>query len=85
MSSVTLRAVGGSVVVALPKPALQQLKLRAGSRVSVAVERGKVTLTPTSKPRYTLNELLAQCDFRKRPSREDREWHAAIPIGKEII
>ena len=85
MPNVTLRAVGGSVVVALPKPSLQQLNLRAGSRVRVDVDRGKVTLTPISKPRYTLVELLTQCDFKKRPSREERAWQSARPVGKEII
>lgn len=85
MSNATLRTVGGSVVVALPRPALQQLKLRAGSRVTVAVERGKVTLTPASKPRYTLAELLASCDFKKRPSRDEREWQKSKPVGKEVI
>lgn len=85
MPNVTLRAVGGSVVVALPKPSLQQLNLRAGSRVRVDVDRGKVTLTPISKPRYTLAELLAKCDFTKRPSREERAWQSSKPVGKEII
>lgn len=85
MPNVTLRAVGGSVVVALPKPSLQQLNLRAGSRVRVDVDRGKVTLTPISKPRYTLAELLAKCDFTKRSSREESSWQSSKPVGKEII
>lgn len=85
MSNVTLRSVGGSVVVTLPKPSLQQLNLRAGSRVRVDVDRGKVTLTPISKPRYTLAELLAKCDFKKRPSGEERAWQSSEPVGKEIF
>jgi antitoxin ChpS len=85
MPNVTLRAVGGSVVVALPKPSLQELNLRPGSRVRVEVERGKVTLTPISKPRYSLDELLAKCDFKKRASREERAWQSAKPVGKEVI
>ena len=85
MSNAILRAVGGSVVVALPKPSLERLNLRAGSRVKIEVDRGKVTLTPVSKPRYTLAELLAQCDFSKKASREERAWQSAKPVGKEII
>jgi antitoxin ChpS len=85
MSNVTLRAVGGSVVVALPKPSLERLNLRPGSRVRVAVDRGKVTLTPIAKPRYTLAELLAKCDFSRKASREERDWQLAKPVGKEII
>lgn len=85
MSNATLRAVGGSVVVALPKPSLDRLNLRPGSRVKVEVDRGKVTLTPITKPRYSLAELLAKCDFRKRASPEDRAWQSAKPVGKEIL
>ena len=85
MSNAILRAVGGSVVVALPKPSLERLNLRAGSRVRVEVDRDKVTLTPISKPRYTLAELLAKCDFSKKMSREERAWVSSKPVGREII
>ena len=85
MSNATLRAVGGSVVVALPRPSLERFNLRPGSRVKVAVDRGKVTLTPIAKPRYTLAKLLSKCDFTKKASLEERAWQAAGPVGKEII
>lgn len=85
MSNATLRAVGGSVVVALPKPSLERLSLRAGSRVRVAVDRGKVTLTPIATPRHTLAQLLAKCDFTKKASREERAWESAKPVGREIL
>ena len=85
MSNATLRAVGGSVVVALPKPALVRLNLRPGSQVRVEVDRGKVTLTPITKPRYSLSELLGKCDFKKKASSDGRAWQAAKPVGKEIL
>ena len=85
VSNATLRAVGGSVVVALPKPSLERLNLRAGSRVKIEVDDGKVTLTPVAKPRYTLARLLAGCDFTKKSSSEDRAWQSARPVGKEIL
>jgi antitoxin ChpS len=85
MSNAVLRAVGGSVVVALPKPSLERLNLRAGSRVRIEVDGDKVTLTPIAKPRYTLAELLANCDFSRRVSREERAWLSSKPAGKEII
>ena len=85
MSNATLRAIGGSVVVALPKPSLARLNLHPGSRVKVEVDRGKVTLTPIAKPRYTLAELLAKCDFSRKASRDERAWQSARPVGKEII
>jgi antitoxin ChpS len=85
MSNATLRAVGGSVVVALPKPSLERLNLRPGSRVRVEVDRGKVTLTPIATPRYTLSELLAKCHFSRKASLEERAWLSDKPVGKEII
>ena len=85
MSNATLRAVGGSVMVALPKPSLERLNLRPGSRVRVAVDRGKVTLTPIAMPRYTLAQLLAKCDFNKKAPLQERAWETAEPVGKEII
>ena len=61
MPNVTLRAVGGSVVVALPKPSLQELNLRAGSRVRLAVEHGKVTrlkVTPKNRTKDVVIQSL---------------------------
>ena len=37
------------------------------------------------KPRYTLAELLAQCDFDMPLSQEDKDWLNAKPVGKEIL
>jgi len=86
MSNATLRAVGGSVMVALPKPSLERLNLSPGSRVNIAVDRGKVTLTPIAKPQYSLEEVLSQCGrnaFRK--SRADSDWLADRLVGKEAV
>lgn len=85
MSKAVLRAIGGSVMVALPKPLLAHVRLGPGSVVDLSMERGKITLAPRARPRYTLQELLAQCDFRKRPKRADREWQSAPLAGKELL
>ena len=37
------------------------------------------------RPRYTLNELPAQCDPKPRRTKEDREWLADKPAGRELI
>jgi hypothetical protein len=36
-----------------------------------------------TRPRYTLNELLARCDFSIPMSAEDREWLDAPAVGRE--
>jgi antitoxin component of MazEF toxin-antitoxin module len=37
------------------------------------------------KPRYTLNELLAQCDASEPLSKEDRTWIDLPSVGKELL
>ena len=58
MHTATLRAVGGSVSVTLPRQMLRTLGLVAGASVAVTVEGGRLVLSP-ARPRYTLDELLA--------------------------
>jgi len=71
-----LRKVGGSVTLAVPPALLDMLQLRPGAKVGLAVEDGRLIIEPRPKPRYTLEELLAQCNPKARRSREDREWLA---------
>jgi antitoxin ChpS len=58
MHTATLRAVGGSVSVTLPRQMLRTLGLAAGASVAVTVEDGRLVLSP-ARPRYSLIELLA--------------------------
>ena len=85
-AAVTLRTLGGSVVLAVPKQILSMLHLGAGSLVNVNVENGKLVVEPKVKPRYTLAELLAQCNEKNMAlAKEDREWLDAGPVGKEAL
>jgi antitoxin ChpS len=76
MHTTNLRKVGGSVMLAVPRAVLDVLRLRPGARVGIAVERGRLVVEPQERPRYTLDELLAQCDPRARRTKEEREWLA---------
>lgn len=85
MTTVALRALGGSVVMAVPRQILNMLHLGAGSQVEVSVENGRLVVEPKVKPRYTLAELLSQCtEENMAMTDEDREWLDAKPVGKEI-
>lgn len=84
MNVTILRKVGGSTMVAVPRALLEQLNIKAGSLVGLELERGRIVIEPQSRPRYSLNELLAKCD----PSSElanDREWLDSTAIGTELI
>ena len=62
MHTTNLRKVGGSVMLAVPPAILDLLHLAPGAKVGLAVEQGRLVVEPTARPRYTLDELLAQCD-----------------------
>lgn len=79
----TLRKVGGSIMLAVPPALLDILRLQSGARVGVAVESGRLVVEPQRRPRYTLKELLAQCNPKAPRSKQDREWLDAKPVGGE--
>ena len=85
MHTTNLRKVGGSVMLAVPPAILDQLQLKAGATVGLAVEGDRLILQPKPTPRYTLEELLAKSDYSQPMSPEDREWIDAPPVGRELI
>ena len=85
MATSTLRNVGGSVMMAIPKPFLETLGLAANSKVEVTIEDGRLITIPRARPKYTLEELIAQCDLDAPLSPEDEEWLNDPPVGREVI
>jgi len=80
MNTATLRAVGGSVSVNLPRQLLRTLGLEIGSSVAVTVEGGRLVLAPV-RQRYTLTDLLAGMKPGDMPT--DEQWQRAKPVGRE--
>lgn len=85
MHSTNLRKVGGSVMLAVPPALLDALDLKVGTKVDIGVENGRIVVFKRKKPRYTLKELLDQCDDNLPFDDEDRQWLDSAPIGKELI
>jgi antitoxin ChpS len=85
MPTTILRKGGGSVMLAVPPAILDLLKLRAGATVGVSVDDGRLIIEPAQKPRYTLDELLAQCDASVEPTVENRAWLDDKPQGAELL
>jgi antitoxin ChpS len=71
-------------MLALPPAILDLLHLHAGATVGVSVDDGRLVIEP-QRPRYTLGELLAQCDPSAGMNTEDREWLDAEPVGDELL
>ena len=78
-----LRKVGGSVMLAIPKPMLDALDLTADASVDLSIAGGRIVVDPRKRKRYSLDELLAECKPSARRSREDRDWLAGGPVGRE--
>lgn len=85
MHTTHLRKVGGSVMLAVPPALLDVLHLAAGAKVGLLVDNGRLVVEPAARPRYTLEELLAQCDASTEIWAEDREWLDGRPVGDELL
>jgi antitoxin ChpS len=85
MHTTNLRKVGGSVMLAVPPALLEILRLRPGTQVGIAIESGRLVVEPQQRPRYTLDELLAQCNPKKARTKDEREWLSDKPAGAEIL
>ena len=85
MLTTTLRAVGGSVMFAIPKAILKSLQLRPNDSVGVSLADGKLIVDPRPGRRYALAELLAECDPNAERTTEDHAWLSDAPVGGEII
>jgi mRNA-degrading endonuclease toxin of MazEF toxin-antitoxin module len=53
--------------------------------VGLAVRGGRLVVEPQQRPRYTLAELLVQCNPKARRSKEEREWLDDQRAGGELI
>jgi antitoxin ChpS len=80
-----LRKVGGSVMLAVPPAILEQLRLKAGTAVALAIEGERLIMQSRPKPRYTLDELLAASDYLRPMTPEEQEWLDAPPVGRELL
>jgi antitoxin ChpS len=85
MHTTNLRKVGGSVMLAVPPALLDVLRLTAGSKVSLTVDKGRLVVEPRARPRYTLAELLAASDYSQPQPAEEREWVDSPAVGREPL
>jgi antitoxin ChpS len=84
MQTTTLRKVGGSVMMTVPPSLLEELHLKPGAAVRMGVEAGRLIVQP-EKPKYTLEELLAQCVGDQEMTADEREWLNASAVGRELL
>lgn len=88
MHTTALRKVGGSTMMAVPPALLEQLDLQAGSAVGLSIDGGRLVVTPRPRPRYALDELLAQCDAHATATAKpdhDHDWLQSPATGREEL
>ena len=85
MHSTNLRKVGGSIMLAVPPAILEILNLQPGAKVSLAVRNGRLVVEPQARHRYSLDELLKQCNPKVPRRKEERQWLNDKSTGRELI
>ena len=72
-------------MVPVPPALLDILHLQAGETIEVEIDDDRLVIAKAPRARYTLVELLAQCDGSVELSQEDRVWIDLEAIGNELL
>jgi antitoxin ChpS len=81
---VILRKYGNSTGIAFPPGVLKDMGLKAGQALVMEPKPdGTITLSP--KRRYSLAELVAQCNRKAAPPADMAVWDTIKPVGHEVL
>ena len=72
-------------VLAVPPALLDILRLQPGAKVGFSAESARLGLETRQRRRYTLDELLAQCNPKAPRTKGEREWLDSRPAGDELM
>jgi antitoxin ChpS len=78
-----LRNFGNSIGLVIPKPVREALHLCAGQTVTLEQTEQGLLVKPHGK-KYTLEELVAQCDPNAPMPQEVADWQDTLAVGKEM-
>lgn len=82
MHTSTLRAAGGSIAVTIPQMLAKTTGLHPGDKVSFELEAGRLIISPVSRRKYSLKDLLAMQG--KAPLLIDKAWDNMPTSGQEV-
>jgi antitoxin MazE len=71
---------GNSLALRIPKPFAAETHIRQGAVVDLAVEQGRLVMTPVREAAYSLEELLA--GITEENLHGETDWGA--PVGNEV-
>ncbi len=78
-----LRNFGNSIGLVIPKPVREALHLSAGQTVTLEQTEQGLLVKPMNK-KYTLDELLAQCDPDAPMPQEVTDWQDSPAVRREV-
>jgi antitoxin ChpS len=83
-----LKQSGGSLIFTVPAPARKAMDFKPGDEIELTVDDdGRMIVEPApaprKRPKYSLEELLAQCDPDAPISDEERAWLDEPAVGRE--
>lgn len=82
---VKIQQWGNSAALRVPSTVLKQMGISLGDTLSMDITEVGLLLKPVQKkPRYTLAELIAQCDPSAPESADMADWQATTPVGREV-
>ncbi len=81
-----IRKIGNSAGMILPAVILKKLDLSEGDEIEISENGNQIVITPRrNKPKYKLQELLAQCDLKAPMPEVLTEWDNIQPVGRESL
>ncbi|HEN8801169.1 AbrB/MazE/SpoVT family DNA-binding domain-containing protein [Pseudomonas sp. CM27] len=85
LMQIKIQQWGNSAAIRLPAAVLKQMRLGVGSTLNLDATGEALVLKPVrSKPKYTLEELMAQCDLNAPEPEDLADWNAMRPVGREV-
>lgn len=80
---ITIKKWGNSAGMVIPGAVMKELGLQPGQSMEAQMIDNKLVLTPITK-KYSLEELLAQCDMSAPELSEQDVWGSSNPAGDEV-
>ena len=81
----SIRKVGNSAGMTIPAALFKAQGLAIGDTVNIEAHDGYLVVRKvTDKPKYTLAQLLAQCDESAPKLDELNDWETTQKVGNEV-
>ena len=71
---------GNSLAIRIPKHLANEIRLTKGSKVELTVTQNNLVISPSKRPRYALEELVAGIT----PESLHEEIPTGPPVGNEV-